>query len=164
MELYLWLMFFHLVGFGLVMTLLVSGWLLHKQYSGTAGHKDKLIVLSSARMIGLLSPIAILVLLITGIGNMHARGLGFFGESSELWLNIKVLLFIVASTNGIIFGIRSKKRGMLVAQLAQGTATADSEAKLASFDKGALVFNVVQTILLISILVLTVWKPGRFGA
>jgi hypothetical protein len=164
MQSSLWIMLFHLFGFGLVSTLLVMGWLLLKQYNSASDYKSKLVVLSTARMVGLLSPIAILVLLITGVGNMHARGLAFFGENSELWLNIKIILFAIAAINGVMFGIRSKKRGMLVAQLAQGNAPPDSETKLASFDKGVLIFNIVQTILLLSILVMTVWKPGRFSA
>jgi hypothetical protein len=164
MQTSLWMMLFHLFGFGLVSTLLVMGWLLLKQYHGANDYKSKLVVLSTARVVGILSPIAILVLLITGIGNMHARGLGFFDENSEPWLNIKIILFAIAAINGTIFGMRSKNRGMLVAQLAQGNAPPESESKLASFDKGVLVFNIVQTILLIAILVFTVWKPGRFSA
>ena len=164
MEASLFLMLFHLIGFGLIMTLLVAGWLLHKQYGQANDYKTKLVILTTARMVGLMSPIAILVMLITGIGNMHARGLGLFTETSELWLNIKVLAFAIAAVNGIIFGVRSKKRGMLVAQLAQGNAPAGSETRLAAMDKSTLLFHVVQTILMITILVLTVWKPGRFGA
>lgn len=152
-------MLFHLLGFGLIMTLLVSGWLLHKQYTGTTDFKTKSVILSSARSIGLLSPIAILVLLITGIGNMHVRSLGLF---DEYWLGIKVVLFAIAAVNGIVFGIRSKKRGMLVAELAQGTAPPGSESRLATMDRNALAFYVIQAILLAAILILTVWKPGRY--
>ena len=53
---------------------------------------------------------------------------------------------------------------MLVAQLAQGSAPAGSEVKLVAMDKAALAFHIVQSVLLIAILILTVWKPGRFGA
>lgn len=159
-----WFLFFHFIGLGLIMTLLVTGWVLTLQYGKTEDYKTKLVILSSMKRVGLLSPLAILVILLSGIGNMHVRGLGFFTESSETWLNIKILLFAAAAINGVIFGIRSKKRGMLVAQFAQGSAPADGTAKLAGMDKGALIFHVVQTILLISILVLAVWKPGRFAA
>lgn len=153
-------MFFHLIGFGLIVTLLVSSWLLHRQYTAATDFKTKSVILSSARSVGLLSPLAILVLLITGVGNMHLRGLGLFDER---WLIIKVVLFAIAAVNGIVFGIRSKKRSMLVGQLAQGTAQPGSELKLASMDKSALAFYVIQTILFIAILVLTVWKPGRYA-
>ncbi len=154
-------MFFHLIGFGLVATLLVTGWLTHKQYMAATDFKTKSVILASARSVGLLSPFTILILLITGVGNMHARGLGLFDET---WLGIKVTLFAIAAVNGILFGIRSKKRGMLVAQLAEGTAAADGGSRLAGMDKSALVFYIIQTILLTTILILTVWKPGRYGA
>ena len=154
-------MFFHLIGFGLIMTLMESGWLLHMQYVKAPDFKTKLIVLSSARAVGLLSPIAIALMLLTGVANMHTRALGLFTES---WLAIKILLFVIASANGVVFGIRSRKRGMLVAQLAQGSAPAGSEVKLVAMDKAALAFHIVQSVLLIAILILTVWKPGRFGA
>ncbi|MBI5473192.1 MAG: hypothetical protein HY961_12685 [Ignavibacteriae bacterium] len=152
-------MFFHLIGFGLLATMNVSGWLLNAQYRKAADYKSKLIVLSSARAIGLLSPLAIGIVLLTGIANMMVRGLGF---TTEVWLEIKVILFLIAATNGVLFAIRSKKRGGLVAQLAQGSAPGGSEATLASMDRLASVFNIVQSVLLISILILTVWKPGRF--
>ncbi len=151
------LIFFHFIGFGLIMTLLVTGWLLHKQYRSAPDFKTKSVILASARSVGLMSPVAILVLLITGIGNMEIRGLGF---SDERWLSIKIVLFAIAATNGILFGIRSKKRGMLVAQLAQGTAEPGAESKLAGMDKAALVFYSIQTILLTAILILSVWKPA----
>ncbi len=153
-------MFFHLLGFGLIVTLLVAGWLLHRQYATAADFKTKAVVLSSARSIGLISPVAIVILLLTGIGNMHALGLGWF---DEWWLSVKILLFVIAAANGIRFGIQSKKRGMLLGQLAQGNAEAGSEARLAKMDKGTLAFFVIQTILFTAILVLTVWKPGRYA-
>ena len=88
---------------------------------------------------------------------MEIRGLGF---SDERWLSIKIVLFAIAAINGILFGIRSKKRGMLVAQLAQGTAEPGAESKLAGMDKATVVFYSVQTILLTAILILSVWKPA----
>ncbi len=160
MDTNLLLMFFHLIGFGLIVTLLITGWLLHRQYTAAADFKTKTVILSSARSVGLLSPIAILVLLITGLWNMHLLGLGLFDEQ---WLGIKIVLFAIAAVNGIMFGIRSKKRGMLVAQLAQGTAPADSGSKLAGMDKSTFMFYVIQTILFTAILILTVWKPGRYA-
>jgi hypothetical protein len=152
-----WFMFFHFVGFGLIITMLVGSWLLHKQYNAASDYGTKLTVLNSMRLIGLLSPFTILLLLITGIGNMVIRDLGF---TTEMWLTVKICLFLIAAVNGVIFGIRSKKRGMLVGQLAKGGAPAEAEKTLAGMDRFTLLFLIVQTVLSLSILVLAVWKPG----
>jgi hypothetical protein len=69
-------------------------------------------------------------------------------------------LFLVAMVNGIIFGIRSRKRGMLVGQIAKGNAPENAEKTLAGMDMYSLLFLIVQTILVIAILALSVWKPG----
>jgi uncharacterized membrane protein SirB2 len=107
-------------------------------------------------MVGLLSPAAIVLLLLTGIGNMVILDLGF---TDEPWLTVKIILFLIAAVNGIIFGIRSKKRGMLVGQMAKSNAPVNAEKTLAGMDRYSLLFLVVQTILLTAILVLAVWKP-----
>lgn len=152
-----WYMFFHFLGFGLVMTLLISGWLLHKQYMAASDFKTKSVILTSARMVGLLSPATIVLLLLTGVLNMIIRDLGF---TTETWLTVKIVLFLIAAVNGVIFGIRSKKRGMLVAQMAKGEAPAGAEKILAGMDRYSLMYLVLQTILITAILVLAIWKPG----
>ena len=152
-----WFMFFHFVGLGLIATMLTTAWLLQRQYKSASDYSTKSVILNSGRLVGMLSPFAILLILISGIGNMSVRDLEF---TTETWLTVKICLFLVAMVNGIVFGIRSKKRGMLVGQMAKGTPPENAEKTLAGMDRYSLIFLIVQTILIIVILALAVWKPG----
>jgi hypothetical protein len=156
MDEFQWLMLFHVVGYGFLAGLLAVGWLVHSQYTKASDYKAKAAILGPSRVFGLLSPFAILLVLVTGVGNMLVRGLM---PTSEMWLPVKIILFVAASANGILFGIRSKRRGMLVGQLAQGKAAASAEERLVRLDATASVFLFLQTVLLAAILVITIWKP-----
>jgi uncharacterized membrane protein SirB2 len=157
MEVIHYLMFFHLIGFGMFFSVVLAGWILHHKYLNAGDNRTKGVLLGTMRPIGLLSPLAILIMLVTGIGNMHIRGLGLF---SEPWLSTKIVFFLLASVNGIYFGARSGRRRKLVAQLENGTAAAGTDARIAAFDRQMRIFYIVQCVLLLTILVLSIVKPG----
>ncbi len=149
---------FHFIGFGLLMSTLVAGFMLDRQYRKAKDLQSKAVILRSSKPIGMLSPFGILIMLITGIGNMHALGVGLltFG-----WLSAKVILFAIASISGITFGIIARKRGALVGKMAAGTAPADAEATLKGYDNQAAIFYIVMPLLMLMILSLSVY--GRLG-
>ncbi len=151
-------MLLHLLGYGLLFTAGIAGWIISKQYYKASDYKEKAVVLRSAKPLGLLGPIGIVTMLITGVGNMHMRALGMF---TETWLTVKILLFVIAATNGIIFGIRAAKRGKMVGHLAAGTAPAGTEDKVKSMDIQFRIFYMVQITLLLLIVTLSILKPGR---
>ncbi len=153
------LLLIHFLGFGLLFTTLVAGWILQSQYTNASDFGTKGIILRSLRSIGLLSPIGILIMVLTGIGNMHVRGLGLFTES---WLSTKIVVFIVAAANGIVFGIRAGKRGKLVAQMANGSAPQGADHSLGTLDKQLRLFYIIQFVLILIILGLSIIKPGRY--
>lgn len=157
MEAVHYLMFFHLIGFGVLFSTVLAGWILHHQYMSASDNKTKSIILDSLRPIGLLSPLAILIMLVTGIGNMHVRGLGLFAEP---WLSTKIVFFLLAAVNGVFSGIRSGKRRKLFAQVTDGKASAGSGERMAAFDRQMRVFFIIQFVLLLMILVLSIVKPG----
>jgi uncharacterized membrane protein SirB2 len=150
-------MIFHLIGFGILFSTVLAGWILHHQYMSASDSKTKGVILASLRPIGLLSPLAILIMLVTGVGNMHVRGLGLF---TEPWLSTKIVFFLFAAANGVFFGIRSGKRRKLFSQVIDGKAPAGSDEKMAAFDKQMRVFFIIQLVLLLLILVLSIVKPG----
>jgi hypothetical protein len=149
---------FHFIGFGILMSTLIGGFILDRQYRKAKDLQSKAVILRSSKPIGLLSPIGILIMLITGIGNMHALAVGLltFG-----WLSAKVILFAIASISGITFGIIARKRGALVGKMAAGTAPADAEATLKNYDNQASIFYIVMPLLMLMILSLSVY--GRLG-
>ena len=148
----------HFLGFGLLVTILLSSYILSAHYRKAPELQSKATILRAMKSIGLLSPLAILIMLITGIGNMHAIGVGLFTFG---WLTAKIILFAIAATNGIIVGIKSQKRGMLIGKMLKGDAPPDAEATVKQIDGQVKIFLYTNTILLLLIVILAVY--GRLG-
>ena len=148
----------HFIGFGLLMTATVAGFLLDRQYRKASDLAAKAAVLKASKPIGLISPFGILLQLVSGIGNMHALGYGLLTEG---WLSAKIILFAIASISGILFGIVARKRGALVGAMAAGKAPADAESTLRGYDGQMGMFYVVMPILLLMIICLSIY--GRIG-
>lgn len=148
----------HIFGFGLLVTVMVAGFILHRQYKKAPDLQSKAIILKAARPIGLISPVAILLMLVTGIGNMHAIGVGLFDLG---WLSAKIAVFVVAALSGTLMGVTARKRGALVGQMAAGKAPEDADRRLGGYDRQMAIFYVVMPLLLLVILCLTVY--GRLG-
>jgi uncharacterized membrane protein len=160
MDLTHFLMLLHFLGFGLLFSTLVAGWMLHGQYKKATDFSTKAMVLRLLRPIGLLSPVGILLMLLTGIGNMHVRGLGLFTES---WLSAKIVVFVIAMINGLVFGARARKRARLISQMADGSAPHGTDGTINILDKQMRLFYIIQFVLLLIILTLSIVKPGRYG-
>jgi hypothetical protein len=151
-------LFFHFIGFGLIMTMNVAGFILNRQYMKAPDMKSKSAILRTARPIGLMSPFATLLMLITGIGNMHVLGLGIFDTS---WLLAKLIFFTVAVICGTLFGIMAKKRAILVQQIADDNPPTDAEGLLLGYDKQMSLFYLVMAMITMMILGLSIY--GRLG-
>lgn len=147
----------HLCGFGILTSTIISGWILNRHYARAQDHVTKVALLKPIRTIGILSPLAIVLLLVTGIANMHLREFGVFTQG---WLSAKIVLFAIAVVNGIVFGVQSGKRGKLVARMASGEDAVQATAQAKSLDQQIRIFYVVQLLLVLAILFLSVVKPG----
>jgi hypothetical protein len=148
----------HLTGFGLLVTATLGGWILFRKYLQLDDYRSQAVMLNGSRSIGLLSPLAILVMLVTGIGQIHFYGYALFVQT---WLPLKLSFFAIAAAGGIVFSIRARKRGKLVNELAEGTAPAGTADVVSRLDSQQRVFYFVQSTLLLLILLLSVIKPGR---
>lgn len=146
-------LFLHLLGMGLLTTTLAAGWILNRQYRQAPDLKTKAVILRSGKVIGLLSPIGMLILLITGVGNMHALGVGFLDLG---WLSAKVTLFVFALIAGIGLSVVSRKRGALVAAMALGEDDPGAAAKLSGYDRMIGGGSILLRVLFIAILYLSV--------
>lgn len=149
----------HLVGFGLIAATAVAGIVLHLQYRKAADVRAKATILRAMKPIGILSPVAMLILLVTGIGNMQMIGVGILTLG---WLTAKIIFFALAVISGVLFGIKSRQRGELVQKIAAGGAPPFAPERLQALDRQITLFYVVMPLLLIIILYLTV--IGRLGA
>ena len=149
----------HLIGFGLLATTSVAGLFLHLQYRKAPDLEAKAALLRAMRPIGLLSPVAVLILLVTGIGNMHAIGAGLLTLG---WLTAKIIFFAMAVISGALFSIKSKQRSALVQKMISGGAPPYSEDRVELLDRQILLFHIVMPLLILIILYLSV--IGRLGA
>lgn len=148
----------HFLGFGLFVMLLVAGFTLERHYRKATDLQVKAAMLGVGKTLGLISPFAVLLMLLTGIGNMYMLGIGLFDFG---WLTAKIIFFAMAAINGMLNGGRARKRGMLVMQMAKGEAAADAETKVQEIDKQQGLFFIVNGILLLLIVSLSVY--GRLG-
>jgi uncharacterized membrane protein SirB2 len=152
------ILWIHLIGFGMLMTVNIAGFILNSQYKKAQDIQGKATLLRAMRPIGILSPIAVVILLITGIGNIREIGLGVLDAG---WLTAKIIFFAIAVISGILFGIQSGKRGKLVQQMAGNQAPADAQQLLTGFDRQITLSYTVMWVLIAIILALTVY--GRLG-
>jgi uncharacterized membrane protein SirB2 len=148
----------HLVAFGILSSAIVGGWILNAQYFRALDYGAKLQVLRQTRPFGLLSPLSIVLFLLSGIGNMVLGGRGYT-IFSESWLTAKIVIFLVVAAIGIFSGIRSKQRTRLVEQMALGKTPHGSAEALNSLDIQQRWFLIIQTLLILIILTLSVSKP-----
>lgn len=153
----------HIIGFGLLSLTFLGGFLLDRKFRKEKDWKLKFYILGIARPLGIASPIVAAILLITGIGNIHNRLMG--SEMSWLdegWLVAKVIFFSVMLLNGLIFGPSlSKKRAAAVKAIVDGSGGADAEQNVVALNKQITMFYLVQAILLITILYLSTFGPGK---
>ncbi len=146
--------YIHLLGFGLLMTSVVAGLLLNLQYRRASDYKTKAALLKSSRPIGILSPLAVLIMLITGIGNMHTLGIGLF---SLAWLAYKIVFFAFIAVAGVLFAIVSRKRSTFVLKLSEGIVPPDAQQTLKGYDRQVSLFYLVMALCLLIIIALTVY-------
>lgn len=66
----------HFLGIGLFVATLIPGFILDSQYRKASDIRTKAILLRALRPIGLLSPLAVLLMLATGVANMRYLGVG----------------------------------------------------------------------------------------
>jgi uncharacterized membrane protein len=154
---------FHLIGFGFIFTSLLGGWILERRLKAEKEWNQKLFVGKISRRFGLLSPIASIIMLLTGIvnifnlynGNIHLW-------YTEGWLIAKIILFAFLLINGAVFGpILVRRRTKLMQGISEKTAPEDAAATIKILNKSISTFYLVQFLLLMIILYLSVAGGGK---
>ncbi len=154
---------FHIIGFGLVFTALLGGWIIERRTRAEKDWNQKLYIGNIGRRFGLLSPIASVVMLLTGIVNIFNL---FDGNINlwytEGWLVAKIILFAFLLINGAIFGpILVRRRKKLMQGITEKTTMEDAEITFNILSKSITTFYLVQFLLLIIILFLSVIGGGK---
>ena len=154
---------FHLIGFGLIFTALFGGWIIERRIRAERDWNQKLFIGKINRRFGLLSPIASVVMLLTGIVNIFNLYNGNINLwYTEGWLIAKIILFAFLLINGAIFGpILVRRRTKLIQGIIEKTAHEDAESTFKILCKSIATFYLVQFFLLIIILCLSVAGGGK---
>jgi hypothetical protein len=153
----------HLLGFGLIFTSLVGGWLIERSMRAEQDWGRKLFIGNIGRRFGLLSPIASIVMLLTGIiniFNVYNRNINLW--FTEGWLIAKIILFAFLLINGAIFGpILIRRRTKMMHGVMEKTSPLDAEETIKILSKNITTFYLVQFLLLLIILFLSVAGGGK---
>ena len=154
---------FHLIGFALVSAVLTSNVVLERKLRREPDWEKKLYIGGIMKTYGMFGPFVVILLLVTGIGNIHNLYLGAPEPwYTQGWLVAKVILFAVVATNGLVMGPRfGKKRMPLIKALSEGSGSPETEATIKSLNTQVTLFLIVQITLLLSILVLSVFGVGK---
>ena len=153
----------HLLGFGLISGVTFAGWILNMRFTSESELQMKLAVGSMMRTVGMFSPVAALLLLLTGIGNIYNVFLGS-GTSwyQESWLVVKIVLFGILLTNGTLFGpLIARKRNKIVRSLLEEDEAPPEDETLKNLNGQMWWFYIVQSVLILGILYFSVFGPSK---
>lgn len=122
----------------------------------------KLYIGGIMRLFASFGPYVVVVLLLTGVGNMMNRyGLGGVWPR-ETWLEVKIVLFIILSINAIYIAPRiNAKRAMLIKSAIDNKRPENFEQLLSRQNKTISLFLYLQATLLLSIVVLSAFGSGK---
>jgi uncharacterized membrane protein len=144
-------LFFHFIGLALLGAVSFGGMFIERHYRNAGTLQEKAVVLGLGKKLGMMSPVAMLILLVSGVGNMHALGYGIFTLG---WLTAKIMFFAIAAVGGGTFAVISAKRGKLVGRLAKGEQIPNGAELLAGFNKQVTLFYFVLPLLMMIIIAL----------
>jgi len=154
---------FHLIGFGFIFAALLGGWILERRMKAEKEWNQKLFVGKINRRFSLLSPIASIIMLFTGIVNIfnmyHGNITLWYTEG---WLIAKIILFAFLLMNGAVFGpILIRRRTKLMQRILEKKELENAEATIKIMNKSISTFYLVQFLLLMIILYLSVAGGGK---
>ncbi len=154
-------LFFHLIGVGMIFTVLIAGPIIEANYRWENDLRMKQHTAKLLRGVGLLSPFGALVLVLSGIANMVVKNITFanlFGSAA--WLGMKLILFVVLLIIGMTTSPKiARQRAMLLDQMNQLNPPEDVNDKMSSLNSTQTISFLVQWILVLLILLLTLFKP-----
>jgi uncharacterized membrane protein SirB2 len=154
-------LFFHLLGVGMIFTLLFAGPIIEANFRWENDIRMKQHSAKMLRSVGLLSPFGALVLILSGIGNMIFLNINIgdlFGAYA--WLGIKLFFFIILLGIGMVVSPKTaRQRAMLLDQMNQINPPEDANDKLEALNSKQTVFFVLNWVLVVIIVLITLFKP-----
>jgi uncharacterized membrane protein len=147
----------HFIGVGCLFAALLGGFVITMQYRKAADYPTKLIHLRSLKYVGLFSPAGVVILVLSGIGNMVLQE-HRYTLFSDAWLSVKLVLVAISFLSGAYFAGQSIRRAKLIGRaLASGTEVDTTAVR--ALDSRLMISYGVQSILLLAVLALSVVRP-----
>ncbi len=148
----------HFVGIGLLFAALFGGFILNRQYRLAEDPKIQVLFLRSIRLVGLLSPTGILLMLLSGIGNMTLGG-HKYTLFSDGWLSAKLVIVALLILLGVFLGLQGTRRTRLVLKRVEARTTDEEEHLIRSIDIQLMASSIVQFGLLLIVMFLSILRP-----
>ncbi len=148
----------HFIGIGLLFTALLGSWIVGGQYRSAPDWQTKALYLKTLRRIGLMSPVGIVIMLLSGIGNM-TLGPHKYTLFSDGWLSAKLALFLVAIIIGVLSSVQAMRRSKTVSRLAAGQTENVDEHALRSVETQLRISSSLQFLLILAIIMLSIVRP-----
>ena len=157
----LW-MFLHITGFGAVFGAMIAGPMLERQFQSATDWQVRGKIAMMGMRISVIARVAMLLLLVSGIGNMVEYGFGFELAFScqAWWLGAKIVLWAIMLINGQLFAMQMMRiRGSVMQKVMAGNIPPDGESILKSTFKRANMFFRIQGFMLIVVMILAIFRP-----
>jgi hypothetical protein len=155
--------FLHIIAVGFIFALIVGGWTFNRRIVKEKDINLQLYVSRWAGNMTLLWPIVVLLLLITGIGNIYndylASNIIWYSEG---WLVAKLISFVILVVNGLAFGgLLGRKRTALLQSISEQQAPENADSMLKNFNRQFAWHYLVQFLLVAVIIFLSIFGSGR---
>ncbi|HET7153323.1 MAG TPA: hypothetical protein VFJ29_06125 [Candidatus Kapabacteria bacterium] len=154
--------FIHVIGFGIVFGMMLVGPIIEKQFQTATDWSARAKLGMVSKRLAMFSPVAIIILLLSGIGNMMTFGFTMSDAFSGAawWLGVKIVLFVCLALNGI-FNARKlgEARGVIIMGAMQGKGGAEAEAALQATYKRMNMFFRIQGFMLTVVVIMAIFRP-----
>ncbi len=146
----------HFLGYGLLISVLIVTPILEFYLRRMESHEDASKIATIVSKIGLLSPVAVLFLVVSGILMMDFWGYGLFSHG---WLTGKLLIFLVMIVTGAYSSITvGKERRKIYQDLIDGKDNPKLPGELLRIHNTQSQYTRIQTLFLLMILIFSVYK------
>lgn len=150
-------LFLHIVGVGLIFAGIVAVPVVESMFRSALDARSAHTLHKVIMRLGLITPVASGVLLISGIFNIIAAQLIIFREG---WLILKLVFFIIMLIIGFLQGRSFRIRGRIVEAIALDNAPETAATDIAMLTRRLATFGRIQTSLLLLILLVTLFHAS----
>jgi len=149
----------HLLGFGMLATALLAGWILEHRQHKEPELKQKLFILSLGRPIEMLMPAALVLLLISGMAALRsAAGTPAVLLLSGPWFHVKLILSAILAADGIVIGpLLLRTRRHFLAGLEENIFSENLGGKLKRLNGTIRLYYLSQAVLTAAIVCASVY-------